>query len=151
MAGPIEKILKAFVRYGVFVLALALIGMGVYGLIDFDRPQATMGDPLWIISIVVGIIGVRIARPIDLFWTTEDFQPRPLHAQTARQKTLMRVIKILIGVLLVSMVLWLISSRLSTGEGSLGLLLFDIFGMLTLAVLVTLAVLWFFFVDHKDN
>lgn len=151
MAGPIEKILKAFVRYGVFMLASGLIGMGVYGLLDFDRREAAMGHPLWIISIVVGIIGVRIARPIDLLWTVEDFQPRPLHAQTDRQKTLMRVIKILIGVLLVSMMLLLISSRLFTGEGSLGFLSFDIFGMLTLAVMVTLGVLWFFFVDHKDN
>ena len=49
-----------------------MIGMGVYGLLDFDRREAIMGNPLWIIALVAGIACVRFARPLSLFWWGKD-------------------------------------------------------------------------------
>lgn len=68
MAGPIEKSIGSFFRFSVLMVGLSLIGMGVYGLLDFDSREASIGNPLWFISIAVGIAFVRFARPMNLYW-----------------------------------------------------------------------------------
>jgi quinol-cytochrome oxidoreductase complex cytochrome b subunit len=68
MAGPIEKSIVAFFRLFVLIVGLSFVGMGVYGLLDFDRREAIIGNPLWFIAIAVGIAFVRFARPMNLYW-----------------------------------------------------------------------------------
>ncbi len=68
MAGPIEKSIVAIFRFAVLMVGIALIGMGIYGLLDFDRREAFMGNPLWIFALAAGIACVRLARPVSLYW-----------------------------------------------------------------------------------
>ena len=152
MPGPVEKHINAFARYCLFLLGIVLVGTGVYGLIDFDRREAVVGNLLWITAIVGGVFAVRIARPINLFWTGDsDHQEPPAAEPSSRQKSMWRLIKILMGALLVSLVFMLIGSRLSSGEGSAGALLFDVFGALALVIMVATYVVWHFLIDHDGQ
>lgn len=152
MPGPIERHINAFGRLVILVLGLVFVGMGVYGLIDFDRREAVVGNLLWIIAIVAGVFVVRIARPINLFWTDDDNYRRQVEPeQSPKQKSLWRLVKILTITLLVSLALTLIGSRLSSGEGSAGESLFDVFGTLALAVMVAICIVWHFFIDQDSK
>ena len=151
MPGPIERHINAFARYFVLVLGLAFVGMGVYGLLDFDRREAVVGNLLWVTAIVAGVFAVRMARPINLFWAGDDDSQQPAIEQPPEQKTLRSVVKILIGILLVSFVFILIGSRLSSGAGSRGELLFNVFGTLTLVIMLALYIVWHYFVDRDSK
>lgn len=152
MPGPIERHINAFGRLVIFVLGLVVVGMGVYGLIDFDRREAVVGNLLWITAIVAGVFAVRIARPINLFWTgDDDYRQQVAIEESPKQKSLWRLVKILTGALFVSLALTLIGSRLSSGEGYAGDLLFDTFGTLTLVIMVAIYILWHFFIDQDSK
>lgn len=72
MAGPIEKSIVAIFRFAVLMVGITLIGMAVYGLLEFDKREAYMGNPLWLLALLIGIVCVRLARPMSLYWWGKD-------------------------------------------------------------------------------